>query len=182
MIIRKAAENEYKTIKKLYLTAFPADERAPFFFLKRKSMQKKSTMLIAESDRAFIGFAYTVVYRDLVYLFYFAVADSKRESGYGSEILHLLKEYYPGKRIFLAREQLDKNAENYDQRVRRHKFYLKNGFKDLPFCIKEASVVYDVMSCGGNVAIEDYNKLIVNWAGKFVSRIVNMKAIEKTLD
>ena len=81
-------------------------------------------------------------------------------------------------RIFLAREQLDKSAENYAQRVSRRNFYLRCGFEDLPCCIKEGSVVYDVMGIGGIVTAEEYHKLIKPWAG-FLLKIVDMRIIEK---
>lgn len=40
---------------------------------------------------------------------------------------------------------MDPNAENYEQRVRRKAFYESNGFKMLPFQVKEGIVMYDAM-------------------------------------
>ena len=71
MILRKAEKNDYKQIKRLYLSAFLEDERAPFFFVRRRARQDRAEMLVAEENGAFIGFAYTVSYRKLTYLFYF---------------------------------------------------------------------------------------------------------------
>lgn len=168
-----------KKIKKLYLTAFPAEERAPFFLIMSKARNENGEMLAAYDGEKFIGFVYMVCYKDLAYLFYLAVEGGERGKGYGGKILSAVKEKYSGKRIFLAREQLDKNAENYSQRVSRRNFYLHNGFTDLPCLIKEASVVYDVMSIGGSVSAEEYDALITAWIGKFLRKIVDMRIIEK---
>lgn len=118
-------------------------------------------------------------YADLVYLFYFAIDEKQRGKGYGSRLLWKLQEQYKGKVIFLAREQLVESARNYEQRVKRREFYSKNGFVDLPYQLKEAREVYDVMSVGGTVSAKDYDTLITNWCGKFIRKMVDMRFIEK---
>ena len=180
MILRKAEKNDYKQIKRLYLSAFPEDERAPFFFVRRRARQGRAEMLVAEENGAFIGFSYTVSYRELTYLFYFAVDGAQRGTGCGSEILRLLKERCAGSRIFLAREPLDDGAANNGERVRRRNFYLRNGFSDLPYEIREAGVIFDLMSTEEPVDPQDYDALIRRWAGRFVSRRIEMRMTEKT--
>lgn len=168
-----------KKLKKLYLTAFPAEERAPFFLIMSKAKSGKGDMLAAYDGEEFIGFAYMVCYKDLAYLFYLAVEENKRGKGYGGKILKAVKEKYSGNRIFLAREQLDESAENYTQRVNRHNFYLNNGFTDLPCQIKEANVIYDVMGIGGTVSAAEYEALITPWVGRLLRKIIDMRIIEK---
>lgn len=176
--LEKYVKSDKKQVKKLYLTAFPAEERAPFFIMMNREKRGKSEMLVARDKGEFIGFVYMVCDEKLAYLFYLAVDDSKRGQGYGTKIIEALKEKYKGRRLFLAREQLDKSAENYEQRVNRHNFYLHCGFEDLPCCIKEGPVVYDVMGIGGSVTAEEYHSLIKDWAG-ILLKIVDMKIIEK---
>ncbi|MCM1133069.1 MAG: GNAT family N-acetyltransferase [Ruminococcus flavefaciens] len=168
-----------REIKRIYESAFPADEKAPFFLIMRKAELKRAEFLVAYENGEVIGFAYTVCHRDMAYLFYLAVDENKRGRGYGRKIIEAVKVRYAGKRIFLAREQLEKSAPNYSQRVSRRNFYLKCGFRDLPCCIKEASVVYDVMGIGGRISAKDYDELITFWAGKFLRKIVDMRVIEK---
>lgn len=172
-------KNDLKKLKKLYLTAFPAEERAPFFLMMLKARQGRAEMLTAKINGKFVGFVYMVCHRDLAYLFYLAVADRLRGKGIGGKIISAVKERYRGRRIFLAREQLDQNADNYAQRVSRRSFYLRCGFTDLPCMIKEASVIYDVMGIGGNVSAEDYDRLISSWTGRLMRKIVDMRIIEK---
>ncbi len=178
MELHNADKEEYKRIKELYISAFPKDERAPFSFLKRRAAQNRAAMLIAEENSEFIGFAYVVEYKDIVYLFYFAVDKNKRGRGNGGKILRLLKDYFKGKTLFLAREPLDDTAENKRERINRRNFYISNGFKDIPYRVKEAGVIYDLMSADEKINIKDYNVLIRNWAGRLVSKLIKPEIVE----
>lgn len=179
--LEKYDKSDRKQLKRLYLSAFPFEERCPYFIMMNREKKEKSEMLVARDNGEFIGFAYMVCNEKLAYIFYLAVEESNRGRGYGKKIIAALKEKYRGRRLFLAREQLDKSAENYEQRVNRHNFYLKCGFEDLPCCIKEGPVVYDVMGIGGNVTAEEYHSLIKDWAG-IMLKIVDMKIIEKQVE
>jgi len=178
VMFKKANKKDYKRIKKLFISAFPPEERPPFFILKSKAEKGKGDMLSIYDGEVFIGFVYIVCRLDTAYLFFFAIEADKRGCGYGSAVLVELLKEYEGKRLFLAREQLDENSDNYDERVRRHKFYLKNGFCDLPVKIKEGNVIYDVMGVGGSVTAEEYDLLITQWCGKFMRKFVDMRIIE----
>lgn len=175
MILEKIKNSDYKELKKLYKSAFPANERAPFFLLKKRAKSGSAEVYIARDNGDFVGFAYLVCKGDAAYLFYFAISEGYRGRGYGCTILRELQRIYSGECLFLAREQLDKDAENYEQRVRRHSFYLRNGFSDSNLKIKEASVVYDVMCAGGEVDPALYEQMMLEWAGTFFSKLVNMK-------
>lgn len=175
----KSGRNIKNKLKNLYNSAFPADERAPFSIMMSRLKKGKAEMLTAFDGDEFIGFAYVICHQGIAYLFYLAIEESKRGKGYGSLILSGVKKKYHGYRIFLAREQLDSSALNYHQRISRHTFYLRNGFKDLPLSIKEASVVYDVMSFGGTILPEEYLSLMKFWAGRLLCSFVDMRIIEK---
>lgn len=174
-----AKNRDYPIIKKLYKRAFPLNERAPFFMIKRKAIIGKAEMLIAKDNDKFIGFAYVVRNENLVYLFYLAINDNYRGIGYGSQILQMLQKIYQGKNIFLAREQLDKNADNYDERIKRRSFYIRNGFKDTKLLIKEASVIYDVMALNDDISAAGYDMLMDKWCGKLIRSFIDIKMIEK---
>lgn len=176
--LRKFERHDRKAIKKLYISAFPSDERAPFGLLMRKVRRGLADMQVAESDGEFAGFIYLVTLRDMMYFFYFAVESDKRGHGIGSSILRKFIASNSDKRIFLAREQLDSSADNYDERVRRHDFYLHNGFHDVPYCIKEGPVTYDVMCTGESVSPEEYDELISQWCGRFRMRFIEMRLFE----
>ncbi len=179
--MKKSKKSDYKTVKKLYFSAFPKKERQPYFIMKRAAENGKGDFYIAKKNDDFVGFAYVIPYEDMAYLNYFAVNEKIRGKGYGSEILTELKKIYEGKRFFLARETLDSASDNYTQRVKRHNFYLKNGFEDLPLLkIKEASVIFDVMGIGGTIKKEEYDALMTNYCGNILRKFIRMELFEVT--
>ena len=142
---------DYKSVKRLYKSAFPADEKAPFGLLMRKSKKDNVDFWAAYSNDKWIGLAYVLSYRDISYLFYLAIDDKARGNGFGSGVLGALKEKYKGRNLFLAIEEIDEKAENYAERINRKKFYEKNGFHDLNCKLREASVVYDLLGLGDKI-------------------------------
>lgn len=174
-----ATKKDIKLVKNLYKSAFPRDERAPYFVLERRRVKGLADMMVAKFDGDFAGFCYVVCNSRLAYVFYLAVVPNKRGQGIGSKILQAVGEKYADKKIFLARETLDESADNYAERIARHEFYLKNGFCDIDRRLKEASVVYDVMSMGGDVTPEEYAELIRAWGGKIMTAAVDMRIIPK---
>ena len=177
---KKLSKNmkEYREIKELYKRSFPKEERAPFWLMMRNAKRGKGDFLAAFDNDLFVGFAYIISNESLAYLFYLAVNDKLRAKGYGSMILSELKERYRNKNLFLALEDDDKSAPNYEQRKKRHKFYEKNGFSPIACRMQEASVIYDVMSTGGMVTTKEYDKLITSWAGVLIKNIVGLRIIE----
>ena len=117
-------------------------------------------------------------YNDLAYLFYLAIDDSQRGKGYGTKVMKLLQEKYMNFRLFLALETLDKNADNYNERVKRHNFYKRAGLTELPYHLREATVVYDIMGTNGKIEPEEYGALISDYIGGILSKIFKMR-IEK---
>lgn len=174
--VQTAQKSDFRAIRKLFLSAFPAEERPPFFLLRLKA--KKSDMLAIRDGDDFVGFAYLICNRDLRYLFFFAITPEKRNMGYGTAVLELLKKRYQGERLFLAREQLDPTADNYEERIKRRQFYLQAGFSDLNCKITEMGVTFDVMSIGCTVSAEDYRLLMSSWTGKFLFRLFSMYLTE----
>lgn len=163
---------DYGRISRLYRTAFPADERAPMWLLALKSEKENVDFWGLYSDGNWVGLAYVISGGSASYLFYLALSEDMRGKGLGSKSLQSLIRHYSGQRLFLALEQLDKSADNYEERLRRRKFYLKNGLKPLPLTIREATVVYDVMGTG-DVKPEEYESMMKKYLGA-ASKIVSM--------
>lgn len=178
MILRAFTEKDLPKIRALYREAFPMEERAPFALLHRSAKQGRGSLLVAVDRGVFCGFFYVLDDADLAYVFYFAVHPAQRGKGRGSEMLALLRRYYDGKRLFLALEAPDDTAANAEQRLRRWRFYERNGFVQLPGHIKEGSVVFEVMGIGGRVYAEEYARLVRRWCGKWYQRIVDLKLFD----
>ena len=102
---------DWYKIKKLYMRAFPLNERKPFKLIKQKAKGSMSDVWMLDEDGEFLGLAITMNADDLVLLDYFAIHEKKRSVGCGSKALKLLQEKYAV--VHLAKEQyaqLDKAA------------------------------------------------------------------------
>ncbi len=170
---------DFSRIRKLYNTAFPADERAPMWLLAVKAYRKGVDFWSLYRDGKWFGMAYVLNEDDLSYLFYFAVSENERGKGLGSAALRSLKKHYKGRRLFLALEQLDADADNYTERLKRRKFYQRNGLGSINCTIRECKVVYDVMGVGGDVMPSEYEKMMRNYLGFPMCKMVSMSTAEE---
>lgn len=148
-------------IKNLYLTAFPKEERLPWWLLRFWPSMKRSALTAYYDGAAFCGFAFTATEGDVLYVMFFAVEDTVRGQGYGSAILKHMQQDNPGKTILLNVELLDENAPNNDQRMKRMAFYEKNGFRDTGYNIREVGGVFRVLSSTGKMDMQAYQKVFL---------------------
>lgn len=169
---------DIRRVKQLYTRAFPDDERAPFLMLVLKAKKKGVDFWSISCDGQWVGMLYIVNHLDLSYIFYLAVSEEQRGRGIGSAILRTAQELYKGRRLFLAIEQLDENADNYDQRVSRRDFYLRSGFTELHRRLREGNVVYDILGVGGDVKAKEYEALMRNYAGSILSKLFTMEFVD----
>lgn len=169
---------DYKNVKRLYNSAFPADEKAPFWLLMKKIKKDGVDFWAAYSEEKWVGLAYVLSYKDISYLFYLAVDDKARGNGFGSGVLGALKEKYKGRNLFLAIEEIDEKAENYAERIKRKQFYEKNGFHDLNCKLREATVIYDLLGLGDKIKPEDYADMFDEYLGKIFRRFIKMEILD----
>lgn len=168
-------ECEKRKVKKLYYSAFPKVERCPYSILKSRVKQGKGEFLSIYEENNFVGLIYNIVYLDIVYIYYFAIDEHLRNKGYGSKILDDIKLMYKDKRIILMAESIDENASNYQERVNRGMFYLKNGFYHQGYTISEFDVCYDMLGCSNVVSKTEFRELIKNYFGDFFYNKVYVK-------
>ena len=174
--LKKITKNsaDLKQIKKLYISAFPKEERQPFFVLNFKKNSPCADLLAAYNNGGFVGFCYNVKFNDLVYVFFLAIKEEFRGQSFGTKTLLEIHKRYSGKRIFLAIEEIDKNAENYDERLKRKSFYERNGLRLLNHKMQEATVVYDVMGTA-DITPKEYELLMDSYLGKPLRKLFKMK-------
>ncbi|MCR4658044.1 MAG: GNAT family N-acetyltransferase [Lachnospiraceae bacterium] len=163
--MRSVRKKDLIRLKNLYEEAFPADERAPFWMLKRRAFQYRADFWNLYDNDKWTGLAYVVTHADLAYIFYFAIDKELRGRSYGTAAIKAILEQYPGRRVFLALEDWEEKCENKEQRIKRHNFYLRCGLKDLPYRLQEAGVIYRIMGVGGAVRAEEYKAMIDNYIG-----------------
>ncbi len=171
MNLRKVASDaEWRMIKKLYKTAFPASERKPFWLMQIKHRQQKADIWVIENEGEFSGFAITINGGDMVLLDYFVISGEKRGLGLGGKSLRLLKDKYKDKRFFLEIESLSADADNMEERCRRKQFYLNNGMTELDVKTKLFGVEFELLGYDCDVSYAEYYSLYDGCYGRWATK------------
>ena len=162
-------------IKQLYWDAFPFEERIPFYIMVLVGNGKGVEFLSIYDDDTWLGFIHTLVGDELSYIFYFAIDNRLRQSGYGSKILHEYKKIHP--RLSLAIEPIEENSDNIKQRRKRLEFYKKNGFETLDTKVVEMGIEFELMGAKGmKIKESDYKKLVKKFFDSFdQGRVLSVK-------
>lgn len=151
---------DYYKQKELQKRAFPKEEQYPFWILKLMALRKGVDYLAYYHNDLFCGISYTSSTEQMMYVLYLAVNDEIRSKGYGTMMLNYLRDICGKKEITLNVEPLDKNASNYEQRVRRMEFYNRNGFQNTGYRMIDDTGAYMVLSTAKDFKIEEYKKVI----------------------
>ena len=147
---------ERTEIKNIYFNSFPKYEQLPWWILRFLTVRKEIDITAYYDGEVLCGFTYTVTAGNILFVLFFAVENTLRGKGYGSAILEHLKESNPEKSVLLNVELLDPNADNYEERVRRFRFYEKNGFYDTKYDIEEVGGVFRVLATTPTFDNEEY--------------------------
>lgn len=167
---------ERKRLKELYFQSFPKEERVPFWLLSYKAKRDENNWVSLYDGDVFIGLIYTALYRDIVYIWYFAFLPKMQGSGYGSLVLQKLHDHYRDKRIILNIEIDDPTSENNDLRKRRKQFYLRNGYEECGFYTKEAGVVFEMLSYGGVIQYSEFESFMSHYFGRLICALFLKRA------
>lgn len=164
--------NFKKDIKKLYISAFPKNERIPFFLYRKKSTKKNSHLMAITDRNKFIGFVSLETYLDITCIMYFAIAEDYRKKGYGTKALTQIKNINKAQRIVLIIEKEDDTLRDNQIRIKRRKFYEKNGFLKNNFIVKEGGVSFLPLSRNGKISKNEYHNLSIQFYGKILYKIL----------
>lgn len=162
------------TIRLLYESAFPPDERMPFERVLQKRDAGIMHLLSVENENGeFLGFANITFCLDVLALNYFAILPEKQGRGYGTEVIIALKKRYPERSIVIDIEDDEVECDNLEQRKRRRAFYERLGFFAMPYHLKIFGVPSLIMSSGREYTFEEYKEIFANvfskWAVERVS-------------
>lgn len=153
-------------VRDLIYESFPEVERFPMSLLFHKTKLNAVDFFAIYDKDTFVGFTYLITRKTLTYVQYLAIDGNFRSKGYGSLILSQIKERYPKNQIILNIEAVDESAINYEQRVIRKKFYIRNGYESSGLIFKDRWGVYEVMVNGEKeVNREEFCDLIKTFTG-----------------
>lgn len=158
--ITKANANDNQ-LKLLYQTAFPENEQIPWNDLIRLIEEMNLDFTAYYEDNNFIGFTIIFPHKKFNWFWYFAVIPELRGQGKGRKILAALIEKYKGKNIVLDMESPKQECDNKEQRIRRHNFYSRNGFRDTNLYRKYENLEMTIMIMGNDTfTMQDWNNIV----------------------
>lgn len=110
--------------------AFPLSERMSMDEIFSFALDTNTDVIGIYDTCTPVGFAVLLKNQECAYVYYLAIDNRIRSKGYGTAALKKIFEAYPQLQIILDFEEIDANADNNAQRIRRKNFYLRNGFHE----------------------------------------------------
>lgn len=166
------ARKHKEKIKRLFLAAFPRDERPPIGLLYWRQRQKKASFRAVMDGEKFVGLALICGTEKVQTLMFLAIEEMCRGMGYGGEVLKRVKEEYRDVPFFLCAEPLDEQAENAKERIDRLRFYAHNGFTEIGLMVQEAGVPYTVLTPGTPLSRAQYLEAVKAFFGKVYYHLI----------
>ncbi len=123
-------------VKDIYVSSFPKEDRMPFALMLMMSYLWNTEFLAFYNDKLLCGFVYMATIGKQSYVMFFAVKENLHAKGYGSYILEIIQSMHLNNKIIISIEPCDESTEDYEQRVRRKNFYLKNGYLETGYFMK----------------------------------------------
>lgn len=149
MELSPICKKEYKALRRLYRSAFPAAERMPLHRFFTLQEQGQAEILALRTCGSFAGMMIVTFAPGFALLNYFAVSPACRSMGLGSQALPALQERYGNRRVVLEVEPADDRAPNALQRQRRLAFYAKNGFLPCALPVRLCGVDLELLTPDG---------------------------------
>jgi GNAT superfamily N-acetyltransferase len=146
---------QWLRLYRLYLSAFPREERKPFSVIRNMYRNKKTDIWFVSEQGTFLGFA-TTINGSLILLDYLAVAPKFRGQGIGTQILLTLKKTYSGKGLFAEIESAYECHPDQEERLRRKQFYLNCGMEQLNVMASVFGVKMELLGWNCHLTFADY--------------------------
>ena len=169
MIFKELTPNhpDIPAVKKLFEESFPENERTVSMDVILANLKlmpiKRLGIYPEETPDTFAGFFLTAEGKTSVYLTYLAICPEQRSGGIGGKAMSAIREYYKGKTLLFSYESPFEESDNAEQRERRRKFHLRNGFYETGWFAKLNGTEF-IIACSK----EDFDK------DEFLSSLASM--------
>lgn len=169
MDIKKLTREYHAAFRALYTSAFPKEERTPFFFLRRMAARGKAELLVILDAGRFAGLAVLFPIGELVLLGYLAMEEAVRSRGLGAAAVEAFRHVHPERNLLVEIERAD-GVDAADARARRKRFYLRNGFLETGVWIRLNGVAMELLASRLPVRYEDYARIYAEAGGKRMAK------------
>ena len=151
----KPSSKDIRKIKKLYIEAFPENERFSFSMMLKNENGHYETFAFYYDD-AFCGFAILLNSLDISHILYIATLPELRGKGLGTKALAAIGRIKSGMRIIVDIEREMPDCSENEIRRRRKNFYLRNGYSETEVRYRWQDEYYEILVSGGELSREDF--------------------------
>ncbi|MFV0393435.1 MAG: GNAT family N-acetyltransferase [Coprobacillaceae bacterium] len=176
---RVVTKNNKNNAEMLMRNAFPKNEHVPMWILLKGNKSEDISFLEFYENDNFVGFTYIISNQDITFILFLAIDASMQSQGYGSKVLTYIRNLYPNNRMVLQMQSVDKTKENYEQRLKRQKFYFRNGYQNIGYKFDMHGEVNEVLVHGDiTVTKKEYYNMFKKLFGKVIMIFLNPKFID----
>lgn len=151
----KPGSKDAAKIKKLYLEAFPENERFSFGMMLRNENGHYETFAFYNNG-SFCGFAILLNSLDISHILYIATLPKLRGKGLGEKALAAIGRIKAKMRIIVDIEREVPGCAENEIRRRRKNFYLRNGYCETEVRYRWQNEFYEILVFGGELSKEDF--------------------------
>lgn len=155
-----AESDDVRVFSRINDEAFPPSERMSMEEILDFASTTNTDALGVYDGAQPVGFIVILKNDRCGYVYFYAIDSRLRSKGYGSAALKKLNDEYKSIQITLDFEVLDENADNYAQRLRRRRFYLRNGFHETGRYTMLGDERFEVVCNGGELDAEGLKALL----------------------
>lgn len=153
-----------KKVKEIYTASFLKKDRMPFWLMLALAKTKSTDFLSFYDGDTLCGFVYMAAMKDLAFVMFFAVDEGLRSKGYGGKILEEVQSIYPDRKIIISIERCDEPAENIEQRLRRKRFYLRNGYAETKYLLEMGHEAQEILIKNGTFQAEEFFSFFLKYS------------------
>ena len=146
--------------RELYEETFDRRMRVPYGDLWKVADKGLADYVAVFDSDIFLGFYYVFRHKENVFIYYLAVSPEMRDRGYGTDIVDLIKDSYPDKRIVVCIEAPHVDDKLVSVRYRRLGFYSRNGFIDTLYKFESVGIMYEVLYWGRQFDPEEIQDIL----------------------
>ncbi len=147
-----------RTIRKLYIQSFPANERIPFPVILHMLKEEQNELLAFFDEDLFVGFVHLYHSNTMCFLYYLAVCEELRGRHYGTAILQRVLQRYATVPVVLEIDTPEESLKDIGTRKKRLSFYQRNGFRMTSVRYLFYGADYTLMVHGREISREEYER------------------------
>ncbi len=153
-----------KEVKTIYKASFRKGERMSFLVMLVMSKSPGTDLLAFYDADRLCGFVYMATYGGITFIIYLAVDAPQRSQGYGSRILGQIERRYPENKLVLSIDRCNAQTQDRAERIRRKRFYLKNGFAETGYFVNSTKEYQEILVKNGTFDPQEFTDFLKRYS------------------